>query len=104
MFIQRKDFKIALIVILFILTLALVFTGNIPAISADESTLIVYYNFDGDLFDSLSGSTLTAFGTEYDDHAHNNATSGFGTDSGVSVVTLPTGTGRLRSPGEVVFG
>ena len=60
----------------------MVFTGNIPSISADES-LIVNYDFSGDFSDSLSGSTLTAFGTVDDGNAHNNATSWFRTDSGI---------------------
>jgi len=79
-FIQRKDF---LKVLLFILVLVLVFTGNISSISADGS-LIVNYDFNGNFTDSLGNSTLTEFGTEDDGNAHNNATSGFGTDSGVS--------------------
>jgi len=80
----KNDFKITLMIILFILTFSLVFTGNIPSISADSSTLIVYYKFEGDLSDSLGGSTLTAFGTGNDGFNHNNATSGFGTDAGIS--------------------
>lgn len=77
------NFQITLCIVLFIIIFTIVFNNKISAISADDSDLIVYYKFDGNLSDSLGGSTLTSFDTENDGLNHNNATSGFGTDAGI---------------------
>jgi hypothetical protein len=53
-----------------------------PDIYADSPELITYYDFNGNLSDSINGSSLTAFGEDNDGYDHNNATSGFGNDSG----------------------
>ena len=82
---KKRYLKILITISLLALILTLLYAVNINIgkIYGTSPDLIASYDFNGNLLDSLSGSILTAFGKDNDGNNHNNATSGFSTDSGI---------------------
>jgi hypothetical protein len=74
--------RISLVFITLLMMLLLIVPVSVSAVT-EESELIVYYDFDGDFVDELSGSTLTTIDViESGNATYGNSTSSFGSDTG----------------------